>query len=165
MFSIITIESSTTKPVAMISAISERLSIEYSSLYITASVPISDTGTEMLGMIVAGTLRRKTKITSTTSTIANTSSKAASQTEERITPVLSATIVDMHRRRAGSPGAAAAAFDLVDGLDDVGARLALDVEHDRRRAVVPGALLDILRGLADGSHVAQTGPARRSGKL
>ena len=34
-----------------------------------ASVAIRDTGTEMLGMMVAGTLRRNTKITSTTSTM------------------------------------------------------------------------------------------------
>ena len=50
-------------------------------------------------MIVAGRLRRKTKITSTTSTMASTSSKKASETEERITPVLSATTVDMHAGR------------------------------------------------------------------
>ena len=121
----------------------------------TASVPISETGTEMLGMIVAGTLRRKTKITSTTSTMASTSSKAASSTEERITPVLSATMstcID-GGRLASSCGSCR--LDLVDRLDDVGARLALHVEHDGRRAVEPGALLDVLSGLADRGHVAQ----------
>ena len=44
-------------------------------------------------MIVAGTLRRNTKITATTSTMASTSSSAASDTDERITPVLSETTV------------------------------------------------------------------------
>ncbi len=57
----------------------------------TARVPTSDTGTEMLGMRVAGTLRRNTKITRTTSAIDRLSSTAASLTEARITPVLSAT--------------------------------------------------------------------------
>jgi len=55
-------------------------------------VPTNDTGTEMLGMMVAGTLRRNTKITNTTSTMARPNSNAASDTEERITAVLSATI-------------------------------------------------------------------------
>src|ERR1700712_1095467 len=47
----------------------------------------------MLGMIVAGTLRRNTKITATTRMIARPSSSAASETDERITPVLSETTV------------------------------------------------------------------------
>ena len=36
-------------------------------------------------------------------------------------------------------------LDLVDRGDHVRARLALHIEHDRRRVVVPGALLDVLR--------------------
>ena len=64
MFSIITIASSTTKPLAMVSDIRERLSREKPNRYIPASVPTSDRGTERLGMMVAGRLRRKTKITS-----------------------------------------------------------------------------------------------------
>ena len=84
MFSIITMESSTTKPVATVSAISERLSIEKPHRYITASVPISETGTEMLGMMVARRLRRNTKITATTSRTLSVSSNSASSTEARI---------------------------------------------------------------------------------
>nr|WP_256729850.1 hypothetical protein [Burkholderia pseudomallei] len=53
MFSIITIASSTTKPVAIVSAINDRLFSEKPDRYITASVPISDSGTDRLGMIVA----------------------------------------------------------------------------------------------------------------
>ena len=60
MFSIITIASSTTKPVAIVSAISVRLLIEKPARYITPNVPTSDNGTAMPGMIVAGRLRRKT---------------------------------------------------------------------------------------------------------
>ena len=46
-------------------------------------------------------------------------------------------------------------LDLVDGLDDVGARLALDVQHDGGGAVEPGPLLDVLGGPLHRGHVAQ----------
>ena len=49
MFSIITMASSTTKPVAIVSAISDRLSRLKPSWYIAASVPTSDSGTDRLG--------------------------------------------------------------------------------------------------------------------
>ena len=53
MFSTITIASSTTKPVEMVSAISDRLSRLYPSRYIAPNVPTSDSGTATLGMMVA----------------------------------------------------------------------------------------------------------------
>ncbi len=53
MFSIITMASSTTKPVEIVSAIRDRLSSEYPSRYITPKVPTMDSGTAMLGMTVA----------------------------------------------------------------------------------------------------------------
>ena len=62
--------SSTTKPTASVSAISDRLSMLKLSRYITENVPMTDMGSARLGMIVAVTLRRKRKITSTTSTSA-----------------------------------------------------------------------------------------------
>ncbi len=58
MFSITTMASSTTKPVAMVRAISVRLLIEKSRNTITAKVPTSDSGTATPGIMVAGTLRR-----------------------------------------------------------------------------------------------------------
>ena len=45
MFSIITIASSTTKPVAIVSAIRLRLLIEKPAKYMTPKVPMSDSGT------------------------------------------------------------------------------------------------------------------------
>ena len=66
MFSSITMASSTTKPTASVSAISDRLSSEKPNRYITANVPTSDIGNARLGMMVAETFRRKTKITITT---------------------------------------------------------------------------------------------------
>jgi hypothetical protein len=53
MFSSTTMASSTTKPVAMVSAISDRLSRLKPARYMTAKVPASDTGTATLGMSVA----------------------------------------------------------------------------------------------------------------
>ncbi len=60
MFSIITMASSTTKPVAIVNAINDRLLRLKFARYITAKVPMRDSGTERLGMMVAGTLRRNT---------------------------------------------------------------------------------------------------------
>jgi hypothetical protein len=89
MFSIITIASSTTKPVAMVSAISDRLSRLKPSRYMIASVPTNDSGTDRLGMTVAGMLRRNRKITSTTSAMDRPSSNSTSETEARIVVVRS----------------------------------------------------------------------------
>src|ERR1051326_7085428 len=61
--------SSTTKPVEIASAISDRLSTLYPSRYIIPNVPSSESGTEMLGMIVAHTFRRKTNTTRMTNPI------------------------------------------------------------------------------------------------
>ncbi len=84
-----TIASSTTKPDAIVSAISERLSRLKPSMYMAPNVPTSDSGTERLGMMVARALRRKTKITSTTSRTASVSSISTSRTEARIVTVRS----------------------------------------------------------------------------
>ena len=53
IFSIITMASSTTNPVAMVNAIRERLFKEKPAKYITANVPTNDKGTATPGMIVA----------------------------------------------------------------------------------------------------------------
>src|SRR5262249_45270508 len=63
MFSITTMASSMTKPVEMAKAINDRLSTLYPSMYMTPNVPSNDSGTEMLGMIVAQTFRRNIKTT------------------------------------------------------------------------------------------------------
>ncbi len=93
MFSITTIASSTTKPVAIVSAISVRLLIEKPARYMTPKVPTSDSGTATLGMNVAGRLRRKRKITITTSATARSNSNSTSRTEPRIVTVRSVSSV------------------------------------------------------------------------
>src|SRR6266853_33257 len=89
MFSIMTIASSTTKPVAIVIAIKDRLLRLNPARYMTASVPTNDNGTDRLGMIVAAVLRRNRKITSTTRTTARPSSNSTSATEARIVVVRS----------------------------------------------------------------------------
>src|ERR1700728_4447513 len=89
MFSIMTMASSTTKPVEMVSAINVRLFRLNPSAYIAANVPTSDKGTAMLGMIVAANVRKNTKITMTTSAIQSMSSNSTSLTEARTVVVRS----------------------------------------------------------------------------
>ena len=54
-----------------------------------ASAPTSDNGTERLGMIVAGMLRRKRNMTITTRPTASVSSNSTSSTEARMVVVRS----------------------------------------------------------------------------
>ncbi len=84
-----TIASSTTKPVAIVIAINDRLLRLNPARYMTARVPTNDSGTDKLGITVAETLRRNRKITSTTSTTAKASSNSTSATEARIVLVRS----------------------------------------------------------------------------
>ena len=67
MFSITTIASSTTNPVAIVRAISERLSRLYPARYMNPNVPISDTGTATLGISVLRRSRKNRKTTRITS--------------------------------------------------------------------------------------------------
>src|SRR5205823_3690639 len=109
-FSIITIASSTTKPVEMVSAISVRLLIEKPARYMTPNVPTSESGTATLGINVAEGLRRKKKITSTTSTTASSSSNSTSAIEARMLTVRSVSGVTVIEagRLASSRGSSAA---------------------------------------------------------
>ncbi len=84
-----TMASSTTKPVAMVRAMSDKLLRLKPARYITAKVPMSDSGTDKLGMMVAGILRKNSQITSTTSITASTNSNSTSFTEARIVVVRS----------------------------------------------------------------------------
>ena len=93
MFSIMTMASSTTKPVAMVSAMIDRLFRLNPARYITARVPTSDSGTDRLGIRVARASPKKAKITATTSTTAKASSICTSRTEARMVRVRSVSTV------------------------------------------------------------------------
>ena len=93
IFSTTTMASSITKPVAMVSAISDRLLRLKPARYITPKVPTSDSGTATLGISVAATLRRNRKVTITTSAIDSISSNCTSLIEARMVWVRSESIV------------------------------------------------------------------------
>ena len=98
--------SSTTNPVEMVSAISDRLSRLYPKRYMPPNVPTSESGTATLGMIVAETLRRKMNTTSTTSTtemsrLIWTSLKAARMDVVRSSATASVIDGGMEARRVG----------------------------------------------------------------
>ena len=61
MFSIMTMASSTTKPVEIVSAIRVRLFRLYPSRYITPNVPTSESGTATLGITVAREIAQENK--------------------------------------------------------------------------------------------------------
>jgi hypothetical protein len=89
MFSITTMASSTTNPVAMVSAIRVKLFTLKPARYMTPKVPTIDSGTAAAGMRVAVALLRNTKITATTSPMASSSSNWVSCTEARMVTVRS----------------------------------------------------------------------------
>ena len=92
MFSTTTIASSTTKPTAMVSAISDRLSRLKLSRYIAAAEPVSASGTVTLGMRVAQKFRRNSKITMTTRAMVSPRVNSTSATEARIVVVRSSKV-------------------------------------------------------------------------
>ena len=65
-FSIITMASSTTKPTEMVSAISDRLSIENPAAHIAAQEPTSDSGTVMPAASTGESRRRNSNTTAIT---------------------------------------------------------------------------------------------------
>ena len=89
MFSTTTIASSTTKPTEMVSAISEMLSRLNPTRYITAMAPSSDSGTTRPGITVTRTLRKNSRITSTTSAMVRPKVNSTSPTEVRMVSVRS----------------------------------------------------------------------------
>ena len=95
MFSIMTIASSTTKPVPIVSAMSERLSSEKPHNHMTPNVAISEIGSATPAIMVARNERRKMSTTSTTSTTLRQSVNCTSRTEARMVPVRSCTMASL----------------------------------------------------------------------
>ena len=93
MFSITTIASSTTKPVEIVNAMSDRLSMLKPNRYMTAKVPMSEAGTATVGMSVARQLRRNMKTTRITRMTERIRVRSTSLTDARIVVVRSRTIV------------------------------------------------------------------------
>ena len=89
IFSIMTIASSTTKPVEIVRAIKLRLFRLNPSRYMAPKVPTRDNGTAAPGMTVPERVRRNRKITITTSATASISSNCTSRTDARMVVVRS----------------------------------------------------------------------------
>ena len=91
MFSSTTMVSSTTNPLAIVRAMSERLFSEKPARYMTVKVPTSETGTEMAEMAVARKLRKNRKTTRMTSATEMMRVNSTSASELRIVGVRSMT--------------------------------------------------------------------------
>ena len=89
MFSITTIASSTTMPVARMMPKSVSVLIEKPSSLMNANAPMSDTGIVIAGMSVLRQVCRKMKMTRTTSTIASASVFSTSRIDSWTTSVVS----------------------------------------------------------------------------
>ncbi len=155
VFSSTTIASSTTKPVAMVSAISVKLLIEKPARYITPNVPTSETGTATLGISVARPSRRNTNTTRITSTteIGERAPDVAQRRADRRRA--------LHRRRqrdrAGNRRAQRRQQRryAVDRLDDVRVGLAVDDHEHRRLAVGHAGVAQVLHRVDDLGDVGQ----------
>ena len=88
-FSTTTMASSTTMPMASTRPNKERLFSEKSNNFITANVPMSDTGTASIGMMDARQVWRKTMTTSTTSNTASNNVCTTARMDSRANSVVS----------------------------------------------------------------------------
>ena len=154
MFSRTTIASSTTKPVAIVSAISERLLRQKPARYMTPNVPTSETGTATLGISVARPSRRNAKTTSITSTTEITSARSTSRSDARMVAVRSIAGMSVIALGIAARSEGRSARHAVDRLDDVRVRLAVDDDEDRRLAVGHAGVAQVLHGV---DHVADVG--------
>ena len=147
--------SSTTKPTAMVSAISDRLSRLKCIRYIAANEPASAKGTVTLGMSVAQKLRRNRRITITTRQMVSTKREldVGHRGADRHGAVENG--FDLDRRRNARGELRQLRLDLVDGVDDVGAGLLEHGEDDAVAVVLiagDGAVDLIGHRLADVAH-------------
>ena len=149
VFSSTTTASSTTKPVAIVSAISVKLLTEKPARYMTPKVPTSETGTATIGISVARPLRRKTNTTRITSTTAITSARPVSRSEARIVTVRSIatfTSIALGNRRAQQRQQI---LHAVDRVDDVRVGLAVDDHRNRGPAVRHPGVAQVLHRVDD----------------
>src|SRR5471032_3159878 len=154
VFSSTTMASSTTKPVATVSAISDRLFRLKPSRYITPKVPSSDTTVATAGTKVARRLRRKALTTSTTRMMEMISVTSISCSDERIELVRSVATCSVTGRQLGLQFAHLGAH-AVDGFDDVGAGLRPQHDDDGRLAVEQAQVVDVFDAVDHLRHVLQ----------
>ena len=158
MFSTITITSSTTKPALIVSAISERLSRLKPASHITPKVAIRDTGNATPAMIVARDRAQEQQHDEDHQRDAEHQRQLhlVDRGADGAGAVVDELQVGAGGQRAGEPRQLAA--DAADGLDHVGAGLALDVDDDGRLALVPGADAVVDEAVDDVGDVAAAAP-------
>ena len=146
MFSTTTMASSTTKPTAMVSAISDRLSRLKLSRYIAADEPSSASGTVTLGN------ERRPEIAQEQQDHHDDECDGQRQREldvgDRGADGRGAVEdgLDLDRRRNAGGELRQLRLDLVDGVDDVGAGLLEDREEDAGLVVLVGGDVAVGRG-------------------
>ena len=161
MFSVTTMASSTTKPVEMVRAISERLSRLKPNRYITPKVPTSETGTAMPGINMVRESRRNTKTTRMTRTMEITRVRSTSWMEARMVVVRSMTTFRLMACGMEVLQLGHQRVNAVDRLDDIGARLAEDDEQHGGFAVGVPAVAHVLTE----STTSPTSPTRTAAAL
>ena len=155
MFSITTMASSTTKPVAIVNAMSERLSKLKPQRYMSAERADDGEGHRQARDDGGRHAARNTKITITTRTTASANSNCASATDARMVVVRS-----LKTARSTSDGKCGLqlgqqGLDAIDDGNDVGARLALHIHDDGGRGVGPGREVGVLRAVDDGGDIGE----------
>ena len=114
------------------------------SRYMAAKVPTSESGTDRLGMMVAGIVAQEHEDHEHDEHDGEASSNSTSRTEARIV-----TVRSVRTATSSAAGSAAVicgniALMLSTTCDDVGARLALHIQDDRGRGVRPGGEFGVL---------------------
>ena len=155
MFSSTTIASSTTKPVAIVSAINDRLSRLKPSRYIAPNVPMIETGTATLGMSGGAQIAKEQEHDEGDQGDRDDQRAFGVGSEVRI--VVRAVQRDGQVDIAGQRGGHARQLRLhrVDGLDDVGAGLAVENDQHRGLAVGEAGVAQIFDRIDDLADVGQ----------
>ena len=147
--------SSTTKPVAMVSAMRDRLSRLNPSRYMTPKVPTRDSGTDTLGMSGRGEVAQEQENH-------HHDQRDGQQQSELDVPHRSANRRgaigehgNLHSLGQSALQLRQQFLDAVHHLDDVGAGLPLNIDDDRRHVVHPCRLLHVLGIVDDVGDVGQ----------
>ena len=154
-----TTASSTTKPTAIESAISEKLSRLYPSSYSIAKVPTSDSGTVTAGITVAEITEKDEN---------HHHDQRDRQQQGELHVATDARMVWFDRRRGDLDGGWNRGLehwqhrlDPAHGLDDVGTGLALDRHEDRPLLVKPTGNEIVLSAALIARPMSRTGQGRR----
>ncbi len=134
MFSMTTIASSTTVPVASTRPNSVSVLIEKPSSFMNANVPMSETGIVIAGISVLRQFCRNTNSTSTTSTMASPSVLSTSMIDSRTTPTLSNAICASRPGGKCGRSSSSAACTPLERVERVGARQERDAHAGRLHA-------------------------------